>query len=370
MSTSTSRTVTITRAKRELMLAMKKKRPVFLWGPPGIGKSELVEQIADDFGGHMIDLRMALMEPTDLRGIPFFDSATGTMKWAPPSDLPSAEFAETQKTIILFLDELNSAPMATQAAAYQLILNRRIGEYRLPDNVVIVAAGNRETDKGVTYRMPAPLANRFIHLELAVNFDCWMDWASKKQIHPDVIGYLSFSKDSLYTFDSKSGERAFATPRSWSFVSEILEEDEDIKLSETEVTDLISGTIGEGTAVKFNAHRKYVGSLPTPAEILAGDVKECKVKEVSAMYSLAVGMCYELKEYIDEDRSRGTTTEWDSMCENFLHFMMESFQTEVCVVAIRMAALNYQIPFRAAKIPSFVEFTNRYGKEISIAMSA
>jgi hypothetical protein len=167
--------------------------------------------------------------------------------------------------IILFMDEMNSAAPAVQAAAYQLVLNRRVGTYKLPDNVLIVAAGNRETDKGVTYRMPAPLANRFVHLEMKVDWEDYFGWAVDNKIHKDVVGFLTFSKKDLYDFDPKSASRAFATPRSWSFVSELLfDDDEDTDT----LTDLISGAVGEGLAVKFMAHRKISSKLPDPTDIL------------------------------------------------------------------------------------------------------
>jgi MoxR-like ATPase len=161
------------------------------------------------------------MEPTDLRGIPFFNKDNGKMDWAPPIDLPDEELASQYPVIVLFLDEMNSAPPSVQAAGYQLVLNRRVGKYRLPDNVVIVAAGNRESDKGVTYRMPMPLANRFLHVEMRSDFTTWQSWAVTHDIHQDVVSFLSFSKNDLYNFDAKSSSRAFPTPRSWTFVSEL-----------------------------------------------------------------------------------------------------------------------------------------------------
>ena len=142
-----------------VLRAMKAERPIFIWGAPGIGKSELVQQIVDsgELGNaYMIDLRLALMEPTDLRGYPFRNPENNLMEWSPPADLPTQELADAHDTIVLFLDEMNSAPPSVQAAAYQLVLNKRIGHYILPTNVKIVAAGNRETDRGVTYRMPSP----------------------------------------------------------------------------------------------------------------------------------------------------------------------------------------------------------------------
>ena len=150
-----SRTVGPKGAKRSLRKAFKNKRPIFLWGPPGIGKSDIIKQLGTELDAHVIDVRLSLWEPTDIKGIPYFDSNVNKMVWAPPLELPDAEMASQHKQIILFMDEMNSAAPAVQAAAYQLVLNRRVGTYQLPDNVVMVAAGNRESDKGVTYRMTA-----------------------------------------------------------------------------------------------------------------------------------------------------------------------------------------------------------------------
>ena len=241
-----------------------------IWGPPGIGKSELVEGITKELNGYMIDLRLGQMEPTDIRGIPFYNKEIGKMDWAPPVELPDEELASQYPIVVLFLDELNSAAASVQAAAYQLILNRRIGKYVLPKNVVMVAAGNRESDKGVTYRMPTPLANRFIHQEMKVDFPSWQEWAVNNNIHKDGVGYLSFAKQDLYDFDAKSASRAFATPRSWTFVSQLLDEEED----KDTVTNLIAGTVGEGLAVKFMAHRKVASKMPNPTDILSGKVKD------------------------------------------------------------------------------------------------
>ena len=148
-------------------------------------------------------------EPTDIKGIPYYAANDNTMKWAPPTELPDAKTAKKHKYIILFLDEMNSAAPAVQAAAYQLILNRKVGSYVLPDNVLIVAAGNRDADKGVVYRMPAPLANRFVHLEMKVDFDDWFQWATENKVHTDVVGYLTFAKKDLYDFDPKSPKSFF-----------------------------------------------------------------------------------------------------------------------------------------------------------------
>jgi hypothetical protein len=354
---SDTRTVTAGQARRSLLKAFQVKRPVFLWGPPGIGKSELIEGITQDLGGLMIDLRLGQMEPTDIRGIPFYNKDAGKMDWAPPIELPDAELASQYPIVVLFLDELNSAPASVQAAAYQLILNRRVGKFRLPDNVVMVAAGNRESDKGVTYRMPTPLANRFVHLEMRVDFGSWQEWAVKNGEHKDVVGYLSFAKQDLYDFDAKSASRAFATPRSWHFVSQLLDDD----LDEDTLTNLIAGTVGEGLAVKFMAHRKVASRMPNPVEILEGKVKTLEVKEVSAMYSLVISMCYELKA---AEESKVDNKRFHEMADNFLGYMMKNFETELVVMGARIALTTYDLPFLPTKMKNFDEFHQRYGKYI------
>ena len=360
MESLVTRQVTPNGAKKSIKRAFKKKRPLFLWGPPGIGKSDIIGQITNELGkAHLIDIRLSLWDPTDIKGMPYYSEQDNTMKWAPPAELPTEEFAAQFDFVVVFLDEMNSAAPAVQAAAYQLILNRRVGQYKLPDNVLLVAAGNRDADKGVTYKMPAPLANRFVHLELRVDFDDWFQWAVNNDIHRDVVGYLTFSKKDLYDFDPRSPSRAFATPRSWSFVSELLEDDDD----ET-TTDLISGSVGEGLAVKFMAHRKVASSMPNPTDILAGKVKELNTKEISAMYSLTVSLCYELKEASDKGDKK-----FDEKVSNFLRFAMDNFETELVVMGIRLAITQYQLPIDPDEVECFDEFHERFGKYIQAANS-
>ena len=359
MENTTLRTVSPNGAKKSIMRAFKKKRPVFMWGPPGIGKSDIVGQITHSLkNSHLIDIRLSLWEPTDIKGIPYYSANDNVMAWAPPQELPTEEFAKQFDYIVLFLDEMNSAAPSVQAAAYQLILNRRVGTYKLPDNVMIVAAGNREADKGVTYRMPAPLSNRFVHLEIKVDFDDWFAWAVANDIHKDVVGYLTFAKKDLYDFDPKSPSRSFATPRSWSFVSDLLEDDDD----EATTTDLVSGSVGEGLAVKFMAHRKVSAHLPNPSDILVGKVKTMETKEISAMYSLTVSLCYELKEAIDKSDKK-----FDDKVNNFLRFAMDNFDTELVVMGIKLALTQYQLPIDPDEVECFDEFHERYGKYIKAA---
>jgi hypothetical protein len=353
---STNRTVSPNEAKAAVRKAIKIQRPIFLWGAPGIGKSDIVKQIGDEQGRDVIDVRLSLWEPTDIKGIPYYNSTENTMTWAPPAELPT----DPESTAILFLDELNSAAPATQAAAFQLVLNRRVGTYKLPKGVSIVAAGNRETDKGVTYRMPSPLANRFVHLELRTDFDDWHQWAVSNRIHEQVVGYVGFAKGDLYDFDPKSSSKSFATPRSWSFVSELLADDD---LPENTLTDLVSGAIGEGLAIKFMAHRKVAKQMPKPEDILSGKVEKVNIKEISAMYSLAISLCYELQT-ADQKKVKG----WDGMADNFFKFMMDNFPTELVVMGAKIALTNYNLPFDASKLKHFDKFHDKYGKYIIQAM--
>jgi len=205
------------------------------------------------------------------------------------------------------------------------------------------------------------LANRFVHLEMAVDFDDWFQWAVENKIHNDVVGYLTFSKKDLYDFDPKSPSRSFATPRSWSFVSELLEDD----LDESTTTDLVSGAIGEGLAIKFMAHRKVASSMPNPTDILEGKIKELKQTEISAMYSLTVSLCYELKEASDANDKK-----FDDKVNNFLRFAMDNFETELVVMGMKLALTQYSLPIDPDEVECFDEFHERFGKFIKAAQQS
>jgi len=204
------------------------------------------------------------------------------------------------------------------------------------------------------------LANRFVHLEIKPDFDDWFAWAVDNDIHQDVVGYLSFAKQDLYDFDPKSPSRSFATPRSWSFVSELLEDDVD----ETVITDLTSGAVGEGLAVKFMAHRKIASKLPNPSAILDGKVKKLDTNEISAKYSLTVSLCYELRDSADKDDKK-----FHSKVNNFLRFAMDNFDTELVVMGIKLALTQYALPIDPDEVECFDEFHERYGKYIRAAQS-
>ncbi len=278
--------------KRAISHLTKRKVPIFLWGPPGIGKSSIIAQIAREQNIACIDLRLSLLDPTDLRGIPFFNANDNSAVWAPASFLPNGK----EEKGILFLDELNTAAPMVQASAYQLILDRKIGEYTLPDGWSIVAAGNRESDRGVVFRMASPLANRFVHLEMETNVEDWTIWARKSKIETSIIAFISYRPDALFAFDTQNDNKSFATPRTWEYVNEILvsKPDDDLLLT------MISGAIGEELAASFLGFIAVEKNLPNIDNILNGTTNEVPV-ETSALHILCTSLSMRMDNYTSSD---------------------------------------------------------------------
>jgi hypothetical protein len=218
--------------------------PVMLWGPPGVGKSALVAQAAAACQVPMIDLRLSQLEPSDLRGMPYHRE--GRVEWATPSMLPQA--GRDGPRGVLFLDEINAALPQVAASAYQLILDRRLGDYRLPDGWAILAAGNRLGDRGVTYAMPAPLANRFTHYELLPQIDDWLGWAERAGVDDRLRRFLAQRPDLLFVFPEQANVHAFPSPRSWAFADRALRKfavDPDL------LEPALSACVGEVAAMLF-----------------------------------------------------------------------------------------------------------------------
>ncbi len=272
----------------------QEKLPAFIWGPPGIGKSSIVKQIAADHAYDFIDLRLSLLDPTDLKGIPFFDKAQNEAVWATPDFLPK----DPDSRGILFLDEINTAAPSVQAAAYQLVLDRKVGDYTLPEGWSIIAAGNRENDRGVTYRMPPPLANRFVHLEMVVDFEDWKAWAMQQGIDPAVVGYLTYAPDRLFDFDPARNERSFPTPRSWEYVDRILRSG----LDEGLLHEAVTGAIGRESSVDFLAFRKVMHRMPDIDAIMRGELTEIEEEDNRVLFALCAGIVNRLIRETDKER--------------------------------------------------------------------
>ena len=256
--------------------------PVMLWGPPGIGKSQIIAQVAKRHAAPMIDIRLSQMEPTDLRGIPF--RIENRVEWAVPSMLPDVE--RHGPNGILFLDEITSAAPTVSAAAYQLILDRRLGEYRVPDGWAIFAAGNRQGDRGVTYSMPAPLANRFSHFTVEAHLDDWVAWAYANKLDERLIAFLRFRPDLLFDFDPAHNPVAFPSPRSWEFAHRALQKFGD---NPHLLLPALQACVGPAAGIELKAFVDNLDNLPDIDAILRGE--EVPVpKEIDLQYAVAAAL--------------------------------------------------------------------------------
>ncbi len=253
--------------------------PVMLWGPPGVGKSDMIAQVAERHSVPVIDIRLSQMEPSDLRGIPF--RVGEQVEWAVPAMLPDAE--RHGEAGILFLDEITSAPPSVSAAAYQLILDRCLGAYRVPDGWAIFAAGNRQGDRGVTYTMPAPLANRFSHFEVEVNLDDWVAWAYANDIDERVIGFLRFRPELLFDFDPAHNPVAFPSPRSWEFAHRALQKFGD---NEQMLTGTLQACVGPAAGIELAAFVANLDQLPDIDAITRGETVKVP-REIDLQYAVA-----------------------------------------------------------------------------------
>lgn len=265
--------------KEFLATAQGSHTPVMLWGPPGVGKSQIVAQVGQRHQVLVLDIRLSQMEPSDLRGIPFREGAL--VEWAIPAMLPNTQ--RHGETGILFLDEITSAVPSVSAAAYQLILDRRLGDYSVPDGWAIFAAGNRQGDRGVTYTMPAPLANRFSHFEVELNLDDWVAWAYQNGIDERIIGFLRFRPELLFKFDAAHNPVAFPTPRSWEFVHRALQK---FAASPPLLLPTLQACVGTGAGIELKAFVDHLDQMPDLDAILRGEMVKTP-KEVDLQYAVA-----------------------------------------------------------------------------------
>ncbi len=271
--------------------------PVMLWGPPGVGKSQMVAQIAARHGVPVTDIRLSQMEPSDLRGIPF--RVSEHVEWAVPAMLPDRQ--RHGPAGILFLDEITSAPPSVSAAAYQLILDRRLGAYEVPEGWAIFAAGNRQGDRGVTFTMPAPLANRFSHFEVDTHLDDWVAWAYANRIDERIIAFLRFRPELLFDFDPAHNPVAFPSPRSWEFAHRTLQKFDDH-------ADLLLGTlqacVGPAAGIEINAFVNSLDKMPDLDGIVSGD-DVAVPDEIDLQYAVAAALVGRAIRAADgEDRRR------------------------------------------------------------------
>ena len=232
--------------------------PLFLWGSPGIGKSDVVRQACEAVNGQLVDVRLAMWDSVDVRGIPTVSQ--GVTCWNPPAILPfeGNEAFDPSRPIILFLDEILQAMPSVQSVAFQIALDRCCGEHRLMPNVRIVAASNKQSDRAGANRILTALANRFIHSELIVQLDAWSTWAWARALNSVVVAFVRMRPDLLNTFDPAKGDVAFCTPRSWAKACRIV----DTKVAPDVRYALIAGTVGEGPAAELEAFMRTWENMP------------------------------------------------------------------------------------------------------------
>lgn len=375
---------------RQLIKAMsfahKSGRSMMVHGQPGIGKSDLAKKYADIIAPltaeeraagktNIIDIRLSQMEPTDVRGIPVPvtdpDTKQTTCVWAIPSMYPDADF----KGVMLF-DELNSAMPVVLAAAYQIILDHKIGDYVIPEDCFVMAAGNRDSDGGVTFTIPTPLRNRFIHVEMKVNLEHWMeDFAIPSRLHADVISFLRGNPDVFNKFDPADPSLAFATPRTWHFVSDLLKANEDEMSdvdSATVMYTLIGGTVGEGVAAQFRTFHQMTSKNPAPIDVLTGKVTKTANKQAGAMYAMANKLAFQLAEFNDQVKNKELDKEtYNKYANNFITFIDENYgddHQEIVIYGMKNAQ-KVGILFRQRDLPAMKQFVARHGDLIQAAQN-
>lgn len=239
---------------------LKTGRTPFIWGDPGIGKSDIMRAVAAGLKLELVDARLSIYDPTDLKGFPVVKGTgkTQAMHFVPPAILP------TKGKGILFLDELPAAPPAVQAAAYQLILDKKLGEYTLPEGWAIVAAGNHARNGGVHYSLAPALANRFVHIEMECSAEEWDAWAAQNGITDITRAFIRFRPALIHDMEARKTGMAFPSPRSWAFADDIAK----LNLGTAEELELLKGTVSEGAAVEYLAFMKTARELPSASEIL------------------------------------------------------------------------------------------------------
>ncbi|MCD8294590.1 MAG: MoxR family ATPase [Clostridia bacterium] len=301
---------------------------VMLWGAPGVGKSQAVRQIAariEEATGKTVsitDVRLLLFNPIDLRGIPTANEDKTLAVWLRPRIFQMDESKDVVN--ILFLDEITSAPQSVQAAGYQITLDRTVGEHKLPDNCIVIAAGNRVTDKSVAYKMPKALANRLLHITIETDFPSWRSWAVRCGINYKVTGFLSFRPDRLSRFNPGAEDMAFATPRAWERVSDVLN---SIDADTDTLYPLIAGLVGTGMAAEFRSWCEIYSALPSVEDIFKGKNPKAPARP-DALYALTSAMTSYARDHMNNLREIAASIAYaDKFPADFSVLLMKDYMS-------------------------------------------
>lgn len=333
----------------------KKIPSVMLWGAPGVGKSQAIRQVASRLEANtgkkcvVTDVRLLLFNPIDLRGIPTANADKTLAIWLKPQIFQM----NPDKGVInlLFLDEISAAPQSVQAAAYQITLDRIIGEHKLPDNCIVIAAGNRVTDKSVSFKMPRALANRLCHLEVESNFDSWHRWAISAGLSPIVTGFLSFRRNYLIENESESESLAFPTPRSWEMVSNLLNMSGQ---NLTAIYDLVCGCIGTGVASELRTWCRVFKALPSIDDIFRGKCSSVP-KQTDELYALVASMVAYAKDHKDNT----------ALIENSLSYSLLLPPDFSVVLVTGYMAIDEGYRNKLLTMPAFKKWISLRGKSLN-----
>lgn len=362
------------------------REPIMILGQPGVGKSAVIRQIVNERDRELkleilgsavpkdpeelevklneipeqyglVDVRLSTMAPEDMRGIPIVvtnEDGTQITIWAIPSFLPKSGWRG-----IVFFDELNSANKSVLAAQYQITLDRRLGEYILPDGASIVAAGNRRTDHGVVTDIPSPLADRFTFLEVTVDSETYLRYATQNNIHQSVLSFISLFPEHLSNFEKDPKSLTFSTPRSWDVISKFTKTVNDIQYLRT----LVAGRVGFELATLYINHHKLSYTLPNPRVVLAGKFNFNDIPtDRQELFQMNVSLCSLMHEFHKlYKQEKINHSEWNAICVNYLKFLLSIPQTkdELPLGFYTWLTQKYKI-VTTIKSPEFREFCVRY----------
>jgi hypothetical protein len=328
--------------------------PLMLWGPPGIGKSDLIRALCEENGWGFVDVRLAQRDPVDLRGLPVPEN--GAVKWLPSSEWPR----DAGSRGILLFDELTAADRTLQVAAYELILDRRLGDtYQVPPGWLVCGAGNRAEDSSVSLPMSAALANRFLHLDLAVDVDQWSRWALRHGLRPDLIAFLRHRPQLLIDMARSDLQRGWPSPRSWARVSAFL--DGAAMLSEQARQTGLVGLVGEGPALELKAYLDITSKLPDFGAVLRGEATLDVPTKADLKLAVVTGLARHV--WLQADRGRAL-----GILLGISQRLTSDFATALVADAIEAApAGGFEELFHH---PSFAQWRLKHGTELSRRMPA
>jgi len=328
----------MSRLKQLLPVYIRADKPVMIWGAPGEGKSGLVKSVTEKIGADLQDFRLLLRDVVDVHGLPKMND-TGRMSWSYPEEIPLA-VDDIKNTRVMFLDELPAAATSIQTVAYQMLHERAIDNTPLHKNVRFIAAGNRERDGAVSNRMPTPLANRMAHFDVTADVDSWLEWGHQKGIYAPLLAHIENSPQDLRVADEKEylTKKAFRSPRSWEYASDVLKEavgkvdsftDGDYSM----VEDIVGSFVDTPTAANFIGYMRVGHKLPKPADIVSGGAKGKKF-ELHEQFFISCGVLAHLAEQrkkmevLNKESPIHQDPIFSGMVDNTVQFVRDSFDAE------------------------------------------